>query len=89
MLDKTAERAAQHLARLLAFRSPPEDAPHALRRVGERRLEPALEGPIGKTLSFVFRRDLEQRIDPRFHRPLAQKIAAESVNGADAGKLEF
>jgi hypothetical protein len=89
MLDKTAERAAQHLARLLAFRSPSEDAPHALGRIGERCLEPALEGPVGKALSVVFSRDLEQRIDPRFHRPLSQEIAAKSVNGADAGKLEF
>jgi hypothetical protein len=89
MLDKTAERATQHLAWSLAFRSAPQDAPHSLGRVGERRLEPALEGPIGKALTFVFCHDFEQRIDPRFHWPLPQEVAAESVNGAHAGKLEF
>ena len=78
MLDKGTKRIAQHLPRLPASRPASEDPRYSLWRIGERRLEPALECPIGNTGSLIFCSDLEQRVYSRFHRSLAQKIAAES-----------
>ena len=53
------------------------------------RLEPALESLVGKSLGLVLGSNLEQRIDPGLDRPLAEKIAAEGVDRADARELEF
>ena len=53
------------------------------------RLEPALESFVGKRLGLLLGGDLEERIDPCLDRPLVQKVAAEGVDRADAGELQF
>ena len=52
-------------------------------------LEPAIEGAPEEIAGDVLGRDLEERIDAGLDRPLAQQIAAERVDGADARLLEL
>ena len=55
--------------------------------VGQGRLEPGVEGLPENRLGV--RQHLEAGIDLRLHRPLAQQVGAEPVDGADLGFLEM
>ena len=74
---------------MVVARAATEDAADPFGRVGERLLEPAVEGAPEERAGDVLGRDLEERIDPRLDRPLAEEIAAEGVNRADPRLLEL
>src|SRR5262249_21160101 len=71
-------------ANLLAQRTP-----HTRAGLGELALKPAIEDAAEQASCDVLGRDLELRIDPGLHRPLAEQLGAERVDGADAGHLEL
>ena len=86
-LEGCPAHSATRLA-VAASRPAPKQAPNALGRIGERRLEPASNAWIGK-------RRLRPRPLPRtaIYARLTgrsrREIAAETVNRAHAGKFEF
>jgi hypothetical protein len=65
-----------------------ERAADTLRRIGKLLLQPAIECVAEHPLGSGFRQDIEERIDACFHRPLAEEIGAESVDGADVRLLQ-
>ena len=80
---------AQLLLRRIETRSPPQDAPRTLRRVRENALQPPLERLVGQHRRLFVVEHCEHRIDAGLDGPLAEEIAAEGVDCADAGKLQF
>ena len=71
-----------------AERGAPQRAPHAFGRIGQLLLQPASERLVEQPRRRRLGEDLEQRIDPRFDRALAQQVGAEAVDGADVRLLE-
>src|SRR5207249_4633232 len=91
MLDEGAGSSAEHLlgTRIDAPSLPTtEDPPDSLRRISEGPLEPGFEGLIQQPLGFPLLGDLEERVDSRLERPLAEEIRAEGVDRADPCELE-
>jgi hypothetical protein len=89
MLCEASGSIAKGVARLLPPRSAPEDASYAIGRIGERVLEPAIECAVHEVARSVFRRNLKKWINPCLDRTLAQQIAAESVDRANARELKL
>ena len=69
--------------------APAQRAPHALRRILQRFLQPVVERALGTASALRLGQHLEQRIDAGLDRPFAQQIGAEAVNGADVRFLEM
>src|SRR5262249_62302010 len=66
-----------------------QPAPDALTRRCQLPLEPAIEDAREQAARHIVGGHLELRINPRLHRPLAQQLGAECVDGADARDLEL
>ena len=75
--DRARPRARRQIA-------PPQQPPHPFAGMVEDFLEPSLERGVEHLARHVLGRDLEHRIDLRFHRPLAQQVGAERMNRPDA-----
>src|SRR5690606_34779248 len=85
--DQIAARRQELLARRAALA--PQDAAHALRRAREHELKPRRERAGDQLALLLVAEHVEGRIDAGLHRPLAQQIGAEGVDGADARGLEL
>ncbi len=89
-LGEGQRRRPQNPARpVLVARRPPQDAAHAFGRIGERALEPAIERAPEELAGDVVGCDLEERVDARLDRTLAQQVAAERMDRADPRLLEL
>src|SRR5207248_9436753 len=58
-------------------------SPDAFARCRELALEPGIEGLVEQRRSRLARGQVEERVDARLDRPLAQEVGAEGVDGAD------
>src|SRR5438132_1279925 len=96
-LGEHASGSAQSVDRTVAFACavergrarPAERAAEPLRRILQRLLQPLAKRAGVEAASLGLGQDSEQRIDTRFHRPLAQKLGAEAVNGIDLRFLQM
>ena len=82
-------RRAEQAARPVLAGAAAEDAPHAGSRIGEHRFEPAVVGAVEEHAGDVVGRHLEERVDARLDRPLAQQVGAEGVDRPDPCLLEL
>jgi hypothetical protein len=92
VIHQLRERALEIGARTLgaeAARSTAQDAAHALGRIGQRALEPALEGAREQAPLLVLVGHREERVDAGLDRPLVQQVGAEAMDRADARELEL
>ena len=95
LLDERAPRLAERGFRAvliaLARRAAEDarDAGHLARRARERRLEPGGERVFVEAILLVLGGHLEEGIDLRLDRTLAEDVRAERVDRADAGGLEL
>lgn len=78
----------QHLGDAASFRRAAEHAPECRGRVPETLLHPAGERNREQLLGLGVWQHRERWIDPRFHRSLGEHVAAEAVDGANAGFLQ-
>ena len=76
--------APERLARAVVARPAPEETPHALLRGAQALLEPSVERAAEEVARDVLGRHFEERIDAGLDRPLAQQIATERMDRADA-----
>ncbi len=90
VLGQVHPGAPQELARrrVVAAHLAPQEPPHALGRVADDALEPGVERLAEKPLLLLARGDVEDRVDARLHRPLAQQVGAERMDGADGRHFE-
>ena len=86
---RTPQAAARGVSRRAATSGLTQCTAYPGSRVGELALEPALENAGEVPARNVLGRHLELWIDSRLHRPLAQQLGAERVDGADACDLEL
>ena len=66
-----------------AERRATQRTPDACRRIGELLLQPAPERVVEQPRRRRLGQDLEERVDAGLHRPLAEQLGAESMDGAD------
>ena len=88
-LDELARCTAEQGAGSLLAGSPAEETADGLARLGEGRLEPAVEGPVEERSRDVVGGDLEEWVAARLDRPLAEEVDAERMNRPDARLLEL
>ena len=67
---------------------PPEGATQAVEWVLKGFLQPRAKGATVQAIGLQLGQHGEQRIDPRFDRPLAQQLGAEAVDGVDVRLFE-
>ena len=79
---------AQLLPGGLHARSASENPSNTLRWIGERALEPGLEGFVSKGFGCLLGGDFKQGVNPCLDRSFVQKVAAEGVYRADASELQ-
>ena len=89
MLAEILHSTAQLLARGLPARSASENPSDALRRIGERTLEPVFESFFSKRLGLILGGDFEERVNPCLDRSFMQKVAAEGVNRPDTSEFQL
>jgi hypothetical protein len=65
-----------------------ENPANALRRIGERALEPALERFVSKGFGRLLGGDFEERVNSCLDRSFMQKVAAEGVYRADTSEFQ-
>ncbi len=90
--DEVEAGAAQDFSRTAATavaRTPPQHAPNARRRVRDGALEPSSQGLVEEPCLLVLVDRLEQGVDARFDRVLAQQLRAETVDRSDMGFFEL
>ena len=85
VLGEIAPRLAQELARreIAGAHLAAQQPAHAHRRVRDGALEPGVESLVEEALLLLAGGHLEDRIHLRLHRPLAQQVGAEGMDGAD------
>ena len=88
MLAEALHGVAHLLPRELHAGSASENPANAFRRIGERALEPTLEGFVSKGFGCLLGGDFKQGVNPCLDRSFVQKVAAEGVYRADTSEFQ-
>jgi hypothetical protein len=91
VVGQAAPRLAQDLAlprRITEARLAAQQPADPLGRIGHGLLEPRVEGLVEQPVRRLARGHLEERVDAGLHRPLAQQVGAERMDGPDLRDLQ-